>query len=199
MVERVPCEKCGNLVVSSSRLCPVCRENPNSMRNALGCVVVAGLLAWGGIQTVAHKLGLGTATRTEASAASVSSAPEASTDASPESTSETMTRSTEERSADGSTDDASSSQGDAEAASDASPVVDEAAASAAEGSAITAALESGEDQDWSAGGLSGRIKVKSADVEGQSLCRKYRAERDGKKSAYSTVCRTDAGAWQVSE
>ena len=34
---RVPCENCGNLVVKTSRLCPICRsKNPNRMRNYIG-------------------------------------------------------------------------------------------------------------------------------------------------------------------
>lgn len=42
MVNRVPCDNCGNLVVASSRLCPVCRKDPSN-----GCASFVSLLCCG--------------------------------------------------------------------------------------------------------------------------------------------------------
>lgn len=78
---------------------------------------------------------------------------------------------------------------------DETAVIDQAAASEAESKAIGVALETGDDQEWTGGGVSGRIKVKDVERSDQSVCRKYRAERDGVKSGYSTVCKDNSGGW----
>ena len=43
MAKRVACEKCGNMVASTSNLCPYCRDDPNKWRRR-GSILVGILI-----------------------------------------------------------------------------------------------------------------------------------------------------------
>lgn len=196
MVERVPCEKCGNLVVSTSRLCPVCREHPNKIRDAFGAGLGFALiawLAWNGIQKQSEGSAVRSKEELQSESTKVPSDTAAATDievselsAQPQGEQKgiiPLPHSSPELPIDG-VEIAPSS-------------MEERAASAAESRAIGVALDTGNDQEWKAGRLTGRIEVKSTVVEGQSVCRRYRTDREGELSAYATVCQDESGAWQV--
>ena len=65
--------------------------------------------------------------------------------------------------------------------------LNEEAAAKAETDAIGMALDSGEDQSWSGGGLTGVVEIKDVDNIGEVICRRYRTVRAGEKSGYAKV------------
>lgn len=195
MVERVPCENCGNTVVATSRLCPHCGSNPNRSRHrwqSLHVKLIVFLFVVGLVGAVAEGVVKGLRdpdSRTSALNEPVPSDYRSDSAIQPVSESET-----------------DPSPIDAEVIAERNhptsiresttlTETDTAAASAAETAAIAIALDNGRDEQWSAGGIDGTIEVKSVLGSSDRNCMRYRAIKDGIRSGFSTVCKDPNNAW----
>lgn len=185
-IERVPCEECGNIVASTSRLCPHCgSKGPNAGRNAFPWLIGGLLVVFyiGSVIVNEVKSMFGSSTTTNPTAAYAPAGDTASTSAGP-----AEPAVAEEPVA----IEAADEEEPAPAAEE--PAVDEGLAAEAQTTAIGKALADGEDAAWSAGGATGTVEIKSADNRDGRPCREYRTVRDDKRSAFSLVCQgTDQG------
>ena len=188
-MERVPCENCGNLVVRTSKLCPICRtDKPNSLRN--GCSII--FLAILGLVFITSN---GKSDKNEAVpklAAFVAEQTESDKDKSvslEEYETQPPILYNEEQSV-----DAPKRPVDEEIVVN-EVEVDENLASQVETNAIGEALETGSNQNWEAGGISGSIFVTTTSIEAQNNCKTYRTRRGTKESASATLCKNQYGVW----
>ena len=193
-VERVPCENCGNMVASTSRLCPYCKStSPNGGRNLLIAIVGIPILIIGiasGVMQSHHST-------SSNSAASISGA-------------DTTRAGRDVRASE------VGSPGSTEASVETSPPASsdppdegeppEKSLSPSRGidiggpqmRAVLSALDEGQPSRWQARDRAGYAVASSAQAYNDRICKTYRVTADKGDVLFDRLaCKTDGGSWDL--